>query len=82
MPQGWVLARFIGLEGRGSELSFCPGGGARRFCRGRGGGGGMVMRLYERFSRNCQKSMFVLAYGHLLLEGDPLHLDISDVVRC
>ena len=28
-------------------------------------------RLYERFSRNCQKIMFVLAHEHLLLDRTP-----------
>ena len=27
MPQGGVLARFIGPRGGGFELLFCPGGG-------------------------------------------------------
>ena len=79
MPREWGFSSFYKPGGRGFELSFCPGGGEfaqQKNCQevlpwGGGGGGGVVMRLYERFSRNCQKSMFVLAYGHLLLDGTP-----------
>ena len=72
---GEVLARFIGPGVGVLNFLFAQGVGnsgqkiAPGFCRG--GGKGMVMRLYERFSRNCQKSMFVLAYGHILLNGTP-----------
>ena len=77
MLWGWGFGSFYRPGGRGFELSFCPGGGEfahQKYGPGVlpwGGGKGMVMRLYERFSRNCQKSMFVLAYGHILLDGTP-----------
>ena len=76
MPQGWGLARFIGPGGGGGfELSFYPGGGEFAHPKNCPGvlavGGRMVMRLYERLSQNCQESMFVLAYGHLLLDETP-----------
>ena len=44
MPGGGDLARFIGPEGRGFELPFCPGGGEfahQKNCPG-GFAGGMV----------------------------------------
>ena len=73
MPLGWGFSSFYRPGGRGFELSFCPGGGEfahQKNCLGvLPWAGGMVMRRYKRFSRNCQKSMFVLAYGHLLLDG-------------
>ena len=61
-PGVWVL-----------ELSFCPGVGNSPIKKLPGSFvlGGGVMLLYERFSRNCQKSLFVLAYEHLLLDRTP-----------
>ena len=75
MPRGWGFSSFYRPGVSGFRTFFLLREWEIRSSKKMPGGfavdGLMVMRLYEWFSRNCQKSMFILAYGHFPLDGTP-----------